>query len=190
MKLITKLVFAAVTLATGISPILAQQTLQGDEKSACEAIMCLAASQRPNECTPAIQRYLTITATQPWKLLQKRRDFLSLCPKVDQAIINTVTMGDQCVPDAMNANVYNLGTMDSPMMVVSNQMPSSCPSFYQLQGRAANNYPMYVGLPERGGFWVDATGYQAALDAYNARVAAEDAAALLASQNTGSAGGL
>ena len=34
--------------------------------------------------------------------------------------------------------------------------------------------PRYVGIPERGGYWVEARDYDRALAEYNARIKAED----------------
>lgn len=57
--------------------------LQGDEKLACEALMCLSVkpSDRPKECEPAIHKYNSIKFKKSWKTAKARQDFLDLCPK-------------------------------------------------------------------------------------------------------------
>jgi hypothetical protein len=56
-------------------------------------------------------------------------------------------------------------------------MPPHCYS-YANHGYAdlKDSLPRYVGTPQRGGHWVDASDYDRALAEYNLRIAAEDAA--------------
>lgn len=56
------------------------QTLQGDQKSACEAILCLPASSRPSECKPSIKKYFSIVGKKPSDTANKRKQFLNKCP--------------------------------------------------------------------------------------------------------------
>lgn len=57
--------------------------LTGDEKLACEALLCLAAAAaRPDECTPSLTRLFSIVLKKPHKTARARADFLNLCPKV------------------------------------------------------------------------------------------------------------
>lgn len=71
--------------------------MQGDERSACEAVLCLAAGGGPSECTPPLRRYFSITATKPSDLRKKRRNFLNLCPNQDPQMIDSLVNGD-CNP--------------------------------------------------------------------------------------------
>ncbi|MGV8294568.1 TrbM/KikA/MpfK family conjugal transfer protein, partial [Pseudomonas aeruginosa] len=54
--------------------------LEGDERLACEAILCLSTGKRPSECSPSISRYFGIKKKKLSDTLDARRDFLSLCP--------------------------------------------------------------------------------------------------------------
>jgi len=75
----TTLLTATLALS---SPARAQE-LTGDKRLACEAILCLAAPSRPSECSAAIRRYFSISATKFKDTIKKRKNFLSLCPKTD-----------------------------------------------------------------------------------------------------------
>ena len=54
--------------------------LTGDTKLACEAIMCLSSSDRPEECNESIQKYFSINHKKPQDTLKARQDFLNKCP--------------------------------------------------------------------------------------------------------------
>lgn len=54
--------------------------LGGDERLACEAILCLSSGERPTECSASLSRYFSISAKK-WKdTIKKREKFLKLCP--------------------------------------------------------------------------------------------------------------
>ncbi|ECL7558328.1 hypothetical protein FTT16_08460 [Campylobacter jejuni] len=53
--------------------------LSGDERLACEALLCLAAPVVPAECTTAIAKYFSIKFRKPWKTFNARKSFLNLC---------------------------------------------------------------------------------------------------------------
>ena len=55
MKFIASMALVATLGAA--APGQAQQVLTGDTRFACEAMLCLASGQRPDECTPSLQRY-------------------------------------------------------------------------------------------------------------------------------------
>ncbi len=58
----------------------------GDTKLACEAILCLASSTQPSECTPSLQRYFSIVKNgkhdDPTPV--KRLRFLKQCPTANE----------------------------------------------------------------------------------------------------------
>ena len=56
------------------------RALSGDQASACGAILCLAGGAGVGECAPYLARYFAITAPNPTELLERRLDFLNLCP--------------------------------------------------------------------------------------------------------------
>ena len=158
--------------------------LTGDTRLACEAIMCLATSQRPHECNPAIQRYFGINFKKPGDTVRARIAFLNQCPSGSQtpemqAFVVAVSMGaGQC--DALSINRVNAGYDGT----IRDVMPSYCTSY------AGNGYtggsialPRYVGIPARGGYWVEPSGYEQALAQYNARIRQEDDDRLLKERN-------
>ena len=81
---------------------LAQGTLEGDQRLACEAILCLAASKRPHECEPSIRRYFSFNAKKLADRRKKRMSFLQLCPKQSQEDVARIVDGhnsDALLPD-------------------------------------------------------------------------------------------
>ena len=56
------------------------QMLEGDEGTACEAILCLSSGSSPSECMPSLRKYFSINLSKPWKTIQARINFLKLCP--------------------------------------------------------------------------------------------------------------
>ncbi|KAF0590045.1 type IV conjugative transfer system protein TrbM [Candidatus Campylobacter infans] len=83
-----------------LSQNLANQTLQGDQKSACEAILCLPASSRPSECKPSVKKYFSIIGKKPSDTANKRKQFLNKCPAD-----NTPQM--QAIKDAIVAGAFS-----------------------------------------------------------------------------------
>lgn len=75
-KAITSLL-ATTILATGL---MANAELTGDTKLACEAILCLSSGKPPHECQPSLRKYFSIHDKKPHRTIQKRKDFLKLCP--------------------------------------------------------------------------------------------------------------
>lgn len=73
--------------------------MEGDERTACEVLLCLAApSGRPTECVEPLKRYFKIQAKKWSKTVQKRKDFLSLCP-VDKMVAETTINGVSNIND-------------------------------------------------------------------------------------------
>ncbi|RZA23023.1 MAG: conjugal transfer protein TrbM, partial [Proteobacteria bacterium] len=64
MKLASTLVLSTALAAAAV-PGHAQEVLTGDTRLACEAVLCLASGQRPNECSPSLQRYFSIRFRKP-----------------------------------------------------------------------------------------------------------------------------
>lgn len=89
-----KTLVAATVFATSMPfSASAQDVLTGDTRLACEAVLCLAAPTRPGECAASIAKYFSISLRRFSQTLRARRNFLSLCPRVDsgtvEQIINT-----------------------------------------------------------------------------------------------------
>lgn len=77
----------------------AGQLLQGDEKLACEAIMCLSSGNRPAECNESIHRYFSIQHKKTHETINARRDFLNKCP----------SSNEQGMPQLVNALANGAG---------------------------------------------------------------------------------
>lgn len=74
------LVPVVLGLAWGSGPVVAQDLLQGDARSACEALLCLSTGAPPAACTPALQRYFSIQHRKFGRTQRLRSAFLRQCP--------------------------------------------------------------------------------------------------------------
>lgn len=108
-----KQIYASMLLLSlaSIPSVQAQEALQGDEKLACEALLCLAASTRPTECIPPIRRYFSISYRRFSDTLRGRLNFLNLCPVVSQpnmsSLKNAIVNGaGRCDAAAINQASY------------------------------------------------------------------------------------
>jgi len=174
---------ATIALCAGTTQAQQPQVLTGDTRSACEAVLCLASGQRPSECTPPLQRYFSIVRKKASDTLRARSDFLSLCPSSNQtpqmqALVSAQVNGaGQCDAQTLNSSLRASTGGDPDIQYIRNQMPEYCTAYY---GHAYTDFrgkqPAYVGLPSRGGYWVEPPEYNAALAQYNARVKAENEA--------------
>lgn len=179
-----KNLFASAVLAASAllvsAPTEAQEVLTGDIRLACEAILCLSSGNRPTECTPSLQRYFSISYRKLSDTIRARTNFLQMCPASNQtpemtALVNAMANGaGRCDADSLNATLRS----DGESAYIGDQMPPHCFS-YPNHGytELKHSLPRYVGTPQRGGHWADASDYDRALAAYSSRIAAEDAAA-------------
>lgn len=181
-----KQIYASMLLLsiTSIPSVQAQEALQGDEKLACEALLCLAASTRPTECIPPIRRYFSISYRRFSDTLRGRLNFLNLCPVVSQpnmtSLKNAIVNGaGRC--DAAAINQASYVSMWEGESYVANSMPQYCVAYYG-NGLVQASAPVYVGEPMQGGHWVEAQDYPQALQAYNDMRAKAAAAAAAAAQ--------
>lgn len=68
----------------------------GQKAAACEVILCLSTGSPPNECKDSLKKYFKIVvksslgALNPKKTLEARKNFLKLCPNVDESEIDKV----------------------------------------------------------------------------------------------------
>lgn len=53
---------------------------EGDQRLACEALLCLTVGWGESECRPAINKFFSIWSWKPSRLFSKRMGFLELCP--------------------------------------------------------------------------------------------------------------
>lgn len=185
----------AITIGVGATQSSSAQTaLTGDTRLACEAILCLSTGQRPDQCTPSIARYFSISGRLLSDAIQGRINFLNLCPaaSVDgnmkslvSAIANAV---GRCDAAALNTQLMTTyGGDGNGGYSISNALPANCGTYasHVYTSDLADLNPVYVGVPERNGFWVEKSSYASASAEYEARVAKEDAERAAASQGGG-----
>jgi len=180
-----KLFLTAALGASMNAPVAAQEqdVLTGTVRLACEAILCLATGSPPSECSPSLSRYFSISHKRFSDTIRGRINFLKLCPVANQSpemasLINAMGNGaGRCDATSLNNTLQSwMGDSDYGYMYISNSMPSYCAVYTNHAYTDMDNMkPMYVGLPERGGHWVEPAKYDQALAIYNARVASEDA---------------
>jgi hypothetical protein len=183
----------SMLVSTGLAlmlaaPAMAQGLFTGDVRLACEAILCLSSGTRPSECTPSLTRYFSINLKTLSDTTKARANFLALCPAASQSagmksLVDAIANGaGRC--DAASLNATLMTYAGEGQVYVSSALPSYC-SMYTSNSYTdlANSLPKYVGSPDRGGSWVEAKDYAQALATYNARIAAEDAAAQQQSSN-------
>ena len=161
--------------------------LTGDTRLACEAVLCLSSGTRPGECAPALRRYFGITDPRPHKMIQKRINFLNMCPAANEpdmpGLITAIANGaGRC--DAQHLNAYNrkkvVKRVCTPsfgmfgestcttevITVVSDKKPSYCRA-YEGHDFTFEIETHYVGTPTTGGRWVEPKDYDKALQEYN-----------------------
>lgn len=176
-----RLALATALSASMTAPAMAQELLTGDTRLACEAILCLATGQQPSECTPSLRRYFSISYKKLSRTIRGRINFLKLCPVAEQspemaALVNAMGNGaGRCDADSLNTTLRTWNGGEDGYVYVSNSMPSYCAAYTNHAYTDLNSIkPMYVGVPERGGYWVEPAKYQQALAEYNERIRRED----------------
>ncbi len=179
-------VLAASALAASL-PASAQTVLTGDTRLACEAILCLASGNRPDECEPSLRRFFDISHRRLSRTLDARRDFLNLCPTSNQTpemseLVNAIANGaGRCDARSLNTTLRfrTYGDDDGPAHI-SDQLPSYCSAYTtHAYTDLTDTLPRYVGTVGGGGFWVEASDYDRVqaqfTEARNAARAAEAA---------------
>ena len=181
-NLLASAVLVAAAFTTS-APASAQDVLTGDTRLACEAILCLASGTRPSECAPSLRKYFSISYRKYSDTIRGRVNFLNLCPAGNQtpqmqSLVSAIANGaGRCDAASLNLEMQVWGGSDSGYTNISNRLPDYCSAYIGNQySNLGGVTPKYVGTPERGGSWVNASDYDAALVAYNTRIAAEDAA--------------
>lgn len=155
MKKVT-FVAMAVMLGLSINLLADENELTGDRRTACEVLLCLSSGQRPSECDPALRHFYSIKDKKPWKTLQKRRNFLELCPTDSGNTATNIILADykgmlasvnpdECKPEWLNNQFQNINrdthikyyrnnylTSDSikeRYTRINPNMPNHCPTF-------------------------------------------------------------
>lgn len=75
--------FSTKVYAVGI-PTVDIELFEGDKRLACEAMLCLPASNRPQECEESLKKFFSIQHPSRSKTVKKRKEFLEQCPKDDE----------------------------------------------------------------------------------------------------------
>ena len=97
MKIIASMALVATLGAA--APSQAQQVLTGDTRYACEAVLCLTSGQRPDECTPSLQRYFSIRLRRFNDTQRARSSFLNLCPASTAQNVGQIVAANPPDPD-------------------------------------------------------------------------------------------
>lgn len=79
-KIVIKIIDVGMLVATASGTATAEQLFTGDTRLACEAVLCLSSSQRPDECCSSLSRYFGIKRLKWSNTLKARRSFLNRCP--------------------------------------------------------------------------------------------------------------
>jgi hypothetical protein len=151
-----------------IDSVVAQESLQGDEKLACEALLCLSTPTRPAQCTPSLRRYFSISFKRFSDTLRGRTNFLNLCPMntdVNMASYISAVINGSARCDAASINQSSYVSDVEGSGYVNKTKPDYCKTYYSSQ-YTQSVLPVYVGVPALGGYWVDAKDFDAALSAY------------------------
>lgn len=156
--------------------------LTGDTRLACEAVLCLSSGTRPGECSPSLSRYFGIKKKKLSDTLKARLDFLEMCPASNQtaemtSLVRAISRGaGRCDAASLNRTLIYWTGGDDGRMYIGNQLPEYCTQYTGHQYTdLGDGQARYVGVPERGGHWVEAGDYDRALAAYNERIRQEDA---------------
>ena len=188
-----KILLTLVASCSLVNPVAAQNAFTGDVKLACEAILCLSSGTRPNECAPSLKRYFSISFSRFSDTIKERTNFLNLCPAASQdnsmkSLVSAIANGaGRCDAQALNAQLMTQYSTDSNSEYsISDAMPAYCGAYtsHAYTKDLLSSQAVYVGIPERNGYWVERSGYAAALAEYRARIAREDANHV-AAQNDG-----
>jgi hypothetical protein len=164
-----KAVLIVVCSIAFLCQAIGQESLQGDEKLACEALLCLSTSTRPAECTPSLRRYFSISFKKFSDTLRGRMNFLNMCPMVtdvNMASYKSAVINGSGRCDAASINQSSYVSDAEGAGHVNNVMPDYCKNYYGSQYMQSLP-PIYVGTPTQGGYWVEAKDYELSLKAYN-----------------------
>lgn len=151
--------------------------LTGDQRLACEAILCFSSSQRPSECSPSINKYFSIKKKKASRTRRARKAFLNMCPEVPgntqmEGLVEVIMNAeDRCTAEALNQSTAYYGTIlkagyerghrhyyYEKTIERKNELPGYCKAYFGHDWTDFGEYgitPVYVGVPGQGGFWTD-----------------------------------
>lgn len=167
------LVTALLALWLVASEAFAEDLLTGDNRLACEALLCLSSGERPAECNPSLNRYFNISKKKWSDTLKARRDFLKLCPSASEpgmpSLVEAIINGaGKCDAASLNRALQRYITItvcdddpemlrcwDEVIIVIDDVLPAYCKTYatHEYTWNIAN--VNYVGDKMNGGRWVD-----------------------------------
>lgn len=89
-------IIIALNLSTSL--VYAEDLLTGDVRTACEVVLCLSSPKGKSiaECQPPLRKYYSISARK-WKdTVRKRKNFLKLCPSVNNSLADNISNLKDC----------------------------------------------------------------------------------------------
>ena len=110
---------ALVATLSAAAPSQAQQVLTGDTRVACEAMLCLASGQRPDECTPSLQRYFSISFRRSSDTWRARSNFLKLCPAATEPSVEQIVAANPPNPDLPDPPTATATTTSTPVTAMT-----------------------------------------------------------------------
>ena len=170
-KKFTALALAALMTMNSAVPA----ELTGDVRLACEAILCLSSSARPGECSPSLARYFGITRKRLKDTISARKDFLRLCPSASadknmETLVDAIANGaGRCSANELNRSLQYFLTND--VIAVRNSMPGYCSTWFDHPYTDLKEVrPLYVGIPDKGGFWTEPENFESAKKHYESQL--------------------
>lgn len=184
---IRKIIAAGMLTALTSGVATADQLFTGDTRLACEAILCLSSSQRPNECNPSLSRYFSITRVKWSNTVKARRSFLNTCPtakdvsaNMPQLVEDIVNGAGRCDADYLNrtqqvqlkrkvcggwGNSFMSSMSGSctteTYYAIRNSLPAYCVAYLNNSYTDADITPKYVGAMAQNGRWVPSKDFVA-----------------------------
>ncbi len=166
----------------------------GDEATACEVILCLSTGSPPGVCAASLARYFGITDWKFWRMIEKRLNFLKLCPAAGKSpemssLVEAMAHGaGRCDAATLNQTLRTWTGIDGEYEI-SNQMPSHCSAYYghQYTSNMDGALPHYVdkyvtrtyvdgdGVTHYeydGGYWADGASTSVAANDTNGAIPA------------------
>ncbi|MGI0120363.1 TrbM/KikA/MpfK family conjugal transfer protein [Zooshikella sp. RANM57] len=136
-----------VWLVVGVST---SHALSDEAVLACGAVLCLASPAAPPQCNPYLAAFYAITDKKWAEQIQKRTDFLKLCPNPTiQSVASIYAVGIRDYCDATGLNHRNRRNRDGDPYILAN-MPADCEQFYNYSWNQLHKRPVY-----RNNRWYD-----------------------------------
>lgn len=138
--------------------VFASDELGGDERTACEVILCLASSKRPSECNNSLKKYFGIKAFthgvyDPVKTIKKRLNFLELCPtksadpKLASLLDAESSQELECSIDELNKRIEKKSVWNDRVDYfyrTNPQMPHYCKILFDHEYTYYSKVPVYT----------------------------------------------